>query len=107
MKGRPVNTKRLGHVGDGCLWIGKEPTRHPHTIGAQLARPPALSSSGPRSSQASVSAFSDQVPLELRQRTEDMKEEPAVRRRGIDALRKAAESHTLGLEALNDLDQVL
>jgi hypothetical protein len=51
--------------------------------------------------------LADQVPLELRQRAEDVEDELAAAGRRIDRLPDAAEADLLGLQGGDRLDQVL
>jgi hypothetical protein len=48
----------------------------------------------------------DQRPLVLGERAKDVEQELAVRRRGVHLLGQRAERDTLGLEVLDDADQV-
>jgi hypothetical protein len=56
--------------------------------------------------QTGSRSLANEIALELRERTEDVENERAARRRRIDALGEGAEAGAAGLQAANGLDQM-
>ena len=69
-------------------------------------RSAASPSSGSRRSQACQSALANEVALKLGQRAEDVEDQLAARRRGVDILLQAAEADVATLELGNRVDQM-
>src|SRR6266851_5033234 len=66
----------------------------------------ALTSSGSRRSQACQSALANEVALKLGRRAEDVEDQLAARRRGIDILLQAAEANVATLKLGDGVDQM-
>ena len=70
-------------------------------------RSAAISTTSSSGMEACLGPLSDQVPLELAQRGEDVEDQLAARGRGVDGLLKAAKADLLVLQVRHRLDEVL
>src|SRR5512135_3022110 len=87
---------------DPCGETGREPTSsHPVSAASPLASP------GAGRPQARLRPLTDQVPLELRQRAEDVEDELAAAGCRVDRLLQALKADLPCLQGGNRLDQVL
>jgi len=71
-----------------------------------VRRSAASPTSGSRSSQAGHSALADDVAHKLCQRPEDVENQLAARRRGIDVLLQTAEADTASLQVADRVDEM-
>jgi hypothetical protein len=60
-----------------------------------------------RRRQSSLSALTDEVALELRQRPEQMEDKATATGRGVDLLLQAAQTNANSLQPLDQSDQIL
>lgn len=81
--------------------------RELHLPRSELRLLPARSTAGPRRGETVHRALRHQRVLELSDRADDLEEQPADRRRGVDPLIEHDEVNAALLEMLGELDQML
>lgn len=103
----PREIQQLADVRHGVLFAVVELEEQLLLSRAELLPPAPVSATGPGGLKASHRAFSNQVPLKLSKRSEDLEDQPAPRGRGVNRLLQAPEPNSSILESLDCLDQVL
>src|SRR5260370_29170705 len=95
--GRETDRKSMPNARDRVVPRGVHRTGDGALVRGQACRSPASSPSGACRGEASHRSLADQVALELSERTENMEDELAAGRGGVDALLHASEADTASL----------
>jgi hypothetical protein len=103
---RPGDTKRRAEGRHAVPLGGVESLELLHLLGRELVGRPSLASSSPGGCQAGTRPLTDEPPLELRQRSEDVEDQLAATRGGVDLLLQGPEPHVTLRERCDGFDQV-
>jgi hypothetical protein len=101
------NTEGGADVGDGVVRVGFHRFGQGGLFGGQGRFAPSPAAPGSRGGEARLGALADQVALEFGQRCEDVEDQLAARRRGVDMLLQAFEADAARVERVHGFDQVL
>jgi hypothetical protein len=100
------DVNHLANFADRVLLLPVELDGQPPLLFIQLLSPASLPAPRPGRLQPGLRPLADQVPLEFRQRTEDVKHQLTARRRRVDGLGDAVETDALPFQLGQQLDQV-
>src|SRR3954451_21518701 len=86
--------------------LGNHATSARQLLGVNNWLSAALSASRRCGGQSGTGPFADQIPLKLSQRSEEMENQPATGRRGVNRLGNRAEPNATLLKRNHDFDQM-
>ena len=81
-------------LGDADVGIGEHRLGGLDVVVGEFRRPASGAANTPRGGEARLGALADQAALELRQRPEHVKDQPALRGRSIEGFGQAAKPDT-------------
>ena len=93
-------------VGDGVVRVGFHRSGQGDLGGGERWFAPSPAAPGARGFEARPGALADEVALELGQGGEDVEDQLAARRRGVDMLLQAFEADAARVEGVDGIDQV-
>jgi len=103
---RSANPKHLGDLRGRVLARVVHRPRHRELLGAHDRRTPTAPPARAGGRAAGLRAFADQVALELRQRSENVEDEPAAGRGRVDRLAEGAKADSASLERGDGVDEM-